>query len=219
MPTVVRSATPATPSASRSFRALLARSRTLVGALGAGLLVASSALGCAVDEGDSGERYLSGRTLLAVATADGWKATPHFDDPRFEGPGPKVTCDAGALHAEAGVVEVSTADCNFALLKQPLMADVDAGDEIVLRAWWGSPAGPAPSTARLSLFLGLREIWQESVAVPGQADVREVRLVSPVSAPAGTLLLFRVNAPGANEWSLSEVSVFKDDAKAESPTE
>lgn len=212
MPTVARSAAPATlatPSASPSFRALLARTRTLVGALGAGLLVASSALGCAVDEDNSGERYLSGRTLLAVAAADGWTSTPPFDDPRFEGPGPKVTCGAGAVRAEAGVVEVSTDGCNFALLTQPLMADVEAGDEIVLRAWWGPLAGRAPSTARLSLFLGLREVWQENVAAPGGADEREVRLVSPVSAPAGTLLMFRVNAPEANDWSLSEVSVFK----------
>ncbi|HEU4537730.1 MAG TPA: hypothetical protein VFS00_26600 [Polyangiaceae bacterium] len=206
MSTVVPRAVPAAPT---SPRAPLARARAFAVALGAGLLVASSAVGCMAGEDEPGERSLSGSTPVPIAAAGGWKVLPHFDDPAFEGPGPKVTCGEDAVRAEDGVVEVAADGCNFATLTQRTLADVEAGDTIVLRAWWGPLDAPGPATGRLSLFLGFSELWQETVGIPGPADERELRLVSPVAARAGTMLLFRVHNQGSNDWRLSEVSVIK----------
>jgi hypothetical protein len=182
-----------------------ARARLALGLLAAGLAAGSLGAGCAPPESEYGERALPGGLPVAVTRAEFWRPVPHFDG-SVDGGGPKVTCDASDLRVEGSMVEISTAECNYAMLRQPSLVRVAAGDEVALRVWWGALDAPEPATAHLRLFFGFNEVWQESVEIPAPAGMREVRAVSPVDQPEGVPITFIVSNHGANTWSLSELA-------------
>ncbi len=168
-------------------------------ALAAGLLVASLGAGCQPAEVEPD----AGKEAVALARAELWRpAGPAAGDGR-------VACDERDVRAEGGALEVSTGACDVAVLTQEALVAVAPGEEIVVRAWWGPLSAPAPEQGRLRLFLGAQELWQENVPVPGRPDLRELRALIPLAAPAGTLLTFEVEDGGPNAWSLDEVSVMK----------
>ncbi|HEU4405422.1 MAG TPA: hypothetical protein VFS43_09050 [Polyangiaceae bacterium] len=198
-----------TSSSAHSF-AISARPRRALGPLAAALVASSFALGCAPAEDEPGERALPGGLPVALARAELWRAAPPAEGQGpADGGGPKVMCGERDLRVEGSSLEVSTAECDHAVLRQPALADLARGDELTVWVWWSTLDAPEPATGRLRLFLGPDEVWQESVAIPGRADLREVHVRSPADLPAGAPITFVVSNHGANAWTLGEVVVRK----------
>jgi hypothetical protein len=145
---------------------------------------------------------------IPLVLAEAWQAAPAGTDPMGEHlDADAILCGEQDWHAELEGLEISTTRCNYAAVQQPLRADLEQGDTLRVRVWWQTLVTPEPVDGHLALFVGDQLVWEERVAIPGPADVREVELASPVAAPAGTRVAFHLHNHGSNTWNLNELAL------------
>jgi hypothetical protein len=151
---------------------------------------------------------------VPLVLAEEWQ--PAAADPMASHAGADaIACGEQDWHAELAGLEIETTRCNYAAVEQPLLADLVQGDELRVRVWWQTLVSPAPVEGHLALFVGDALVWEEHVAIPGPAAARDVDLVSPVSAPAGTPVTFHLHNHGSNTWNLNEFALQAPAARAQ----
>lgn len=145
---------------------------------------------------------------IPLVLPEDWQPAPAGDDPMAGHTGPDaIACGAGDWHAELGGLEIETTRCNYAVLEQPLLADLAAGDALRVRVWWQALVSPEPVEGHLALLVDGAPVWEQHVAIPGPAAAHEITLASPVSAPAGTTVTFHLHNHGSNTWNLNEFAL------------
>lgn len=102
--------------------------------------------------------------------------------------------------------EVRTEACDGAVFEQPLLADVRAGDRVGvglshLDLWSEDP----DAVAELSLWLGDEPLWSVVLDMPRAAGVLDEEVTSPVAAPMGSPIRYRVQNHGRNSYDLAWV--------------
>jgi hypothetical protein len=161
-------------------------------------------LGCATSPADP-DTDLS---WVPLVLAEGWQPAPAGADPMAHHTDADVIpCGEQDWQVELDGLEIETTRCNYAVLQQPLRADLDQGDELRVRAWWQALVSPEPVEGHLALFVGDALVWEEHVAIPGPAAASDVELASPVSAAAGTTVTFHLHNHGSNTWNLNEFAL------------
>ncbi|HEU4533168.1 MAG TPA: hypothetical protein VFS00_03585 [Polyangiaceae bacterium] len=150
-------------------------------------------------------------TPAPLVAPERWRVAGEAEDPMRALRAGATLCSDGAAHVEGGGVEVSTASCNHASLVQPSLRAVAAGDVVSVRAWWGVLDADAPARGELAVFLAGELVWQDSVAIPGRPDARDVSFVSARDYPAGVPIVFHVHNHGSNNWTMGEISVRRPD--------
>jgi hypothetical protein len=164
-----------------------------------GAAIALLALGC----GSAQPEQTAPRPALAIA-AESWSSATPEDDPFVAESAGRVRCSPFAFRLEAGWLEVSTTDCNYATLVHHFGEDVRAGDVMRGEVAWATLASLEPAIGTLAFATaGLGVLWTHEVSIPGDADVVRVELSFPSAAPAGTALYFHVRNHGYNTWQLS----------------
>lgn len=145
---------------------------------------------------------------VPLVLAESWQTAPAGADPLAHHAGADaIVCGAGDWHAELDGLEIETTRCNYASLEQPLLVDLDRGDELRVRVWWQALVSPEPVEGHLALLVGGELVWEQHAAIPGPAAAHEVTLASPVSAPAGTTVTFHLHNHGSNTWNLNELAL------------
>lgn len=145
---------------------------------------------------------------VPLVLAEDWQPAPASTDPMAEHAGPDaIPCGEGDWHAELGGLEVETTRCNYAVVEQPLRADLAEGDELRVRVWWAALVSPEPVEGHLALLVDGELVWEQHVAIPGPAAAHDVTLASPVSAPAGATVTFHLHNHGSNTWNLNEFAL------------
>lgn len=166
-------------------------------------------LGCAVAPADPDVDP----TWVPLVRAGAWQAAPA--DPMAEhAGGDAIACGPGDWRVELDGLEIETTRCNYAVLAQPLLADIAAGDPLRLQVWWQTLASPAPVDGHLAVFVGDALVWEEHVAIPGPAAARDVAFDSPVTAAAGTTVTFHLHNHGSNTWNLNQLAALAPAASA-----
>ena len=166
-----------------------------VGAI-AGLL----ALACGSAEP---EEAAAPRPALAIA-AESWTSASVEEDPFVAESGGRVRCSPFAFRLEAGWLEVTTTDCNYATLVHHFSEDVRAGDVVRGEVAWATLASLEPAIGTLAFATPeLGVLWTHEVDIPGDASIVRVELAFARAAPAGTALYFHVRNHGYNTWQLS----------------
>lgn len=165
----------------------------------AGLL----ALACGT-AGESAEpASAASRPPLAIA-AESWVSAAVEEDPFVSELEGRVRCSPFAYRLEAGWLEVSTTDCNYATLVHHLAEDVQAGDVVSGEVAWATLASLEPAIGTLAFATAeLGVLWTHEVSIPGDASIVRVALPFERAAPAGTALYFHVRNHGYNTWQLS----------------
>jgi hypothetical protein len=168
-----------------------------------GAAVGLLALAC----GDAGEAAepepTAPRPPLAIA-AESWVAASAAEDPFVSESGGRVRCSPFAYRLEAGWLEVSTTDCNYATLVHHFAEDVRAGDVVRGEVAWATLASLEPAIGTLAFATPeLGVLWTHEVSIPGEASIVVVELPFENAAPAGTALYFHVRNHGYNTWQLS----------------
>ncbi|MBV1862546.1 MAG: hypothetical protein KUG77_29255 [Nannocystaceae bacterium] len=157
----------------------------------------------------SGAAGITGWETLVVPEA--WTPTSPEDDPMAEHRPQPVLCGVQPWQPEGDGIEVETEGCNYVSLSQPLTRDLAEGDLIRLTAWWDRLASDPPATGHLAVLVDGEVLWEESVAIPGEADVRELEFESPLNAEAGTEVVFHLHNHGYNTWRLQTLQVALED--------
>jgi hypothetical protein len=149
------------------------------------------------------EQAAAPRPPLAIP-AESWQPAVAADDPFAAESAGRVRCSPFAFRLEAGWLEISTTDCNFATLVYRLGADVRAGDVVRGEVAWATLASLEPASGTLAFASAeLGVLWTHEVSIPGDAGIVRVELAFPGAAPAGTALYFHVRNHGYNTWQLS----------------
>lgn len=141
-----------------------------------------------------------------LVSAHDWTATAIEDDPLADHRPASMICPTSAWGEELGVLEVSTGECNYLSVEQPLAEAIALGDPLRVQIWWQPLIADAPATAHLALLIDGVPIWDQQVAIPGSAEARSIELDSPIAAEAGATVTFHLHNHGANSWSLAELA-------------
>jgi hypothetical protein len=145
---------------------------------------------------------------IPLVLPEAWQPAPAVADPMGHHlDADAIVCGEQDWHAELDGLEIETTRCNYAALQQPLLADLEEGSRLRVRVWWQTLVSPEPVDGHLTVFVDDQLVWEEHVAIPGPADVREVELASPVSAAAGATVSFHLHNHGSNTWNLNELAL------------
>jgi hypothetical protein len=142
---------------------------------------------------------------LLVSAGD-WRETAIDDDPLVEHRPSSTICPSSAWGEELGVLEVSTGECNYLSVEQPLAHPITVGDALRVQVWWQPLIASEPATAHLALLIDGRTIWDEHIAIPGAAEAREIHFDSPIAAEPGAIVTFHLHNHGANSWTFAELA-------------
>lgn len=109
-------------------------------------------------------------------------------------------------------VSVITRTCSRAALEQPLLEPVAAGEMLQIRIGHYELETATATQGLLEIDLDGSSAWTEIVPIPigrTNAALIEDEVPSPVAAPAGAPIRWRVQNHGVNSWNLLDVSVQK----------
>jgi hypothetical protein len=112
-----------------------------------------------------------------------------------------VMCIPGSVSLETGnVYEIDTGLCNYVVLTQPLLADVNNGNAIDVEFWHFELANFEPATAHVAIAIGGDIVWEIEVSVPHDADSYEARWLAVRDYPAGTPVTIHLHNHGINNY-------------------
>lgn len=154
----------------------------------------------------------SGAADAALVDPAAWVLDLDAADPLADHRPETVACSTASIDEEYGGVEIDTTACTYAQLQQPLRSALEAGEPLRVIAWHQALAALEPAEAHLALLVDDVVVWEQHVAIPGDAQAWDTTFDSPLSAEAGSRVLLHLHNHGANTWTLA------DFARAE-PTE
>lgn len=171
----------------------------LIGSL---ILISTLISGCEPEPAPGCERDDEPRALVS---AQDWTETAIEHDPLTDHRPTPTICPASAWGEELDVLEVSTGECNYLSVEQPLAEAIARGDRLRVQVWWHSLIASEPASGHLALLIDGQMIWEEHVAIPGPAQARTIDFASPVTAEAGAILTFHLHNHGANNWTFAGI--------------
>jgi len=147
---------------------------------------------------DTGDESVEWR---AITRTEEWTPTPYSEDLWLDERPAEIECaPQEGWQIEAGGVEVDTGACDYLSLSQPLKEPIEAGTPLRLTLWWQNLIATSPSDGHIAVVLDGHLLWEERVTIPGPADARDLELVAPKSAAAGSLITLHLHNHGANTW-------------------
>lgn len=160
-----------------------------------GLLVACSSSGGTED--------------LLLTSSDDWAGIPEGSDPFWADDSGQstVVCGEQDWHAEDETVEINTTECNYVTLSQPLPVSIKKGDIISFSAWWQTLASEETALAHIEVRIGTWSLLNEQIAIPADADARDLEVAAPKDLASGTPIYFHVHNHGFNSWTLGALTL------------
>jgi hypothetical protein len=147
-----------------------------------------------------------------LVAMDGWTLLPAADDP-FDPPADAPFCTAEDVRAEPFgqggplALDVDTrGGCGWATVRQELLEDLAAGDEVQVRVWYFSQTSFPASEARIALAFDGDVVWSVEVPIPASSTLEAPRFAVEKDVAAGRAAHFHVGNHGDNTWNLLELS-------------
>ncbi len=156
-----------------------------------------SSLACS-GEPTGAETDTETRTEVDLVDNDAWEEPA--DDPFADHKPEDVSCIEGGIVVEDAYLEVDTAFCNWAVVRQPSPHEVHTGDVLHLLTWYNSLWSDPPSTAHIAVWLGDQVLLDATVDVPGDAAVFDIEVAAEADFPAGTDIYWHVHNHGVNNY-------------------
>jgi len=126
----------------------------------------------------------------------------------FPGHRPADTdCPDSSWYNEDGALEVETGYCRYLSLVQPSLTDVKAGDSLHLVLWHANLAFEKPATAHVAVTLAGKLVWEQSIAIPAEANIYDLRIPVDFDVPPGSEVEFHLHNHGYNSWTLLGLEV------------
>ena len=148
----------------------------------------------------------NGSAFESLADPNAWSWVEAAEDPiAATVQEPIVRCGPADVITESGGLEISTTNCNYVLLEQPLAQALDAGSQLRVVVWWQRLASTSPAQGHLSLTVDESEIWTRAIDIPGPADVADDIVRLDQTYAAGSRLQFHLRNHGYNTWNLNRI--------------
>jgi hypothetical protein len=179
------------------------------------LLVTVFTLGCTdpggpVDKGHDtdtgGNAADTGGDALTLVAFDGWTLLDPERDPTPAHRDPESSCDPRGVIPEEGVLEVNTNDCGYAVLGQPTLHPIAAGDTLELLMYHSALAAiDEPAEGHFSLWIGDALFWEVNVAIPAAAEIYLVPVTVDFDAVPATDVRVHLHNHGGNSWRIGHL--------------
>ncbi len=140
---------------------------------------------------------------LVAATA--WQPTHTSDDPVPSHQPDPIECEADSVRVENGLLEIQTNDCNYALIGQPLLHDIQVGDTIDLLVYHSSLSANEPAEGHVLVSIGGMVVWEKTVPIPSTSEVYPFTTTATQAIPAGTQAIVHLHNHGGNSWKLAHL--------------
>ena len=179
----------------------------LIFCFGAGACSGSSSRKQASTDIDTGELD---RASVDLVAHDGWSQLSADMDPFPGHLRPTHSCDPDGILPEDGVIEVNTNDCGYAVLGQPISADIQPGDWVELLMYHSALSSvDTPAEGHFSLWLGDAEFWGRTIPIPAAAEIYLVPLQVDWSLEAGAQARIHIHNHGGNSWRVAYIKRYR----------
>jgi hypothetical protein len=131
-----------------------------------------------------------------------WEMLDAVADPLADHRPPTVGCGPAGWYLEDDKLEIDTNNCNYLALRQPSLVAIEVGQPLGLGFYHFDLVAPALASAHLAILVEGQLLWETTVAIPGDAHVYTEMFESPLSAPAGSEVVFHLHNHGQNTWAL-----------------
>lgn len=179
------------------------------------LLVTVFTLGCtatsdnqdkASDTAPGGESADTGVVAVPLVDFDQWTLLGPDRDPTPEHRSPDSSCAPRGVIPEDGVLEVNTNDCGYALLGQPIIHPIAAGDTVELLMYHSAlSALEEPTEGHFSLWLGDALLWDLNVSIPAAAEIYFIPVTIDFDVARSTEVRIHLHNHGGNSWRIGHL--------------
>jgi len=134
-----------------------------------------------------------------------WEFVRAEDDPFEDFRESDSTCNPLGVMVEAGVLEVQTDVCDFVTVTQAAKVKARKGHLLDILAYHSALFSDPESTGYIAIQIGGSIVWEQSVSIPGDADVYANTMAVFPDINVGTPIYFHVHNHGANSWKLAHI--------------
>lgn len=149
-------------------------------------------------------------TFQPLVGLEDWSPIERERDPFIEDE-PPAECEAPgvSVEEEQSWLELDTTECGFITVIAGAQGDVEEGQEMSLEVSHFDLDAAEPASAELRLRFEDCDVWEKSIAIPGDASVYRERFASPCSIAQGGQVLFHLHNHGQNTYQLRDISVLR----------
>lgn len=135
---------------------------------------------------------------------DQWSILDEHQDPYPTHRTADHLCDPSGILPEDELLEINTNECGYAVLGQPLQADIEPGDTVELLMYHSAlSARTQPAEAHFSLLIGDHDFWDINIDIPWQSEVYLIPIEVDWSAEEGALVRVHLHNHGGNSWRVA----------------
>ena len=142
---------------------------------------------------------------VALAESSLWNEATPSEDPFGDRP-LSVDCPPEAMTLEflsgEEAIEVSTGLCDYMALTQPLLFEVQRGDEIDFRVWHFDLEAPEAAEGHVGVAIDGEIVWEEWRQIPSPGALLTSTWTADRDIPAGADVVFHLHNHGVNTWLL-----------------
>ena len=153
--------------------------------------------GCEANSSGPGETLVDPHLWEILAP----EADP-FEDLRSE----ESECNPLGVTVEGDVLEVQSDVCGFVSLAQPALRSGQAGDLVELLVYHSALWSQEPAQGYLAVLLGDTVFWEQTLEIPGDADVYNVEEALDADLEVGEQIVFHLHNHGANAYKLGHLA-------------
>jgi len=144
---------------------------------------------------------------LQLIDVNDWAMQSATDDTYSAHRPAEVNCPDNSWYNEDGALEVETGFCNYLSLAQPSKTALAKGNSLHLVLWHGNLSFAEPAQAHVAITIDGHTAWEETVKIPSEADIYDVRIPIDFDAPAGSKVEYHLHNHGYNTWTLLQLEV------------
>jgi hypothetical protein len=165
--------------------------------------VGSGALG---DETSTSESE-SGGSIEAGSLIDHekWQVLEAGDDPLADHRPEMIDCGLAGWYLETSKLEVDTNFCNYLGVEQPSLVALEHGQMVKVIFYHFDLVAPEPALAHVAIMIDAQVLWEQEIAIPGDANVFVEEFASPISAALGSQVVVHLHNHGQNTWVLQDL--------------
>jgi len=144
---------------------------------------------------------------ISLVDVDAWNEQDADQDSLADHRPSALECPSNSWYNEDGALEAETGYCNYLSLSQPSLAAVKAGDSLHVVLWHGDLVFEAPAVAHVAVTVDGNIVWEDSVDIPAEAEIYDLRIPIGFEAPAGSKVEYHLHNHGFNSWTLLALEV------------
>ncbi len=150
------------------------------------------------------------RPEVPLAAMDAWIVGSEDVDPFAAHRGDVAECPVGTVTVEDGALEVDTGLCDYVLLEQPLLADVQAGELVEIVFWHNELAALSPAEAHVAFAIDGSVVVEHTIPIPSLAAAYAETVEITDDVAVGAPLVLHLHNHGANTWNVLRITRLSD---------